>query len=494
MSIYAYPESKIIDEVTFEKSEGGHLRAYLHANTAADADTLHDITCNMAKRSWRTIPCSINGKPLLEVQDIPSEKEFTGILEQAGWAQGQRRHTTTEKDKLSWGELIKKRSLGASGLAYIVGDLSFATYGYKDSNKLNLAAGLLYGAGTASLLVGGRKDPSDLQTRDIAKKIAQHFRAQNIELPEGCSLASITEDHNKGLIKKADDLFRRYPSELMNLFFAAAGVCIAVAAYRSKSKPIANHEVTEVMNRLAKKNPATSFSWGNIRQQMEKNHKREAWLDIGLGGMTAASGLFAMSVPEKARDPDDPPQHGLAAAWEWIRERPLAIAGAGYMVSTLCHAVSTTLAWKYASNDRRKSVPFRALFVAANLVAEVLLAISSKGHGEGVVSDKSVDSSTIAIAADLIVRQPKAMQNALIDYMGNFLGRQDVLAMGNEEAANLLRTQVEAMRSNPWAQPSVSAPAAAQLPAPEPAKEQQPAPWEARLNASRLSPSLSPGL
>lgn len=480
MSIYSYPESKVINEVTFDKSEGGHIRAYVHAAPDTNPQTLSDIICKLADSDWQVTPYSISGKPLLEVHGFHSEKQLIDLFEQSGWAEGKGQHVATTKEKLNISQKIKKRSLAASGLAYVVGDTSFATYGYKDGSPLNFAAGILYGAGTASLLGGGRKDQSDLQVCDISNRMAKHFRDLKIDLPPDCSLSAITEDHHKGLLQKADDFWRRYPSELMNTFFAAAGACIAIAAYKSMHHKISDKSFQQVFDRLKSK----GFTEAIVKEKMTINHKRESWFDIGLGTMTGVSGLFAMLVKEKAHDPDDPPKHGLEAAWEFIREKPLAIAGAGYMVSTLCHAVSTTLAWKYADNERRKSVPFRALFVAANLVAEVLLAISSKGHGDGVKSDSHVDDTVVSLAADLIVKQPRKMQDFLINHMAGFLGRGDVLALGHKEATNKLRQQVEAMRSNPWA-----------LAGPVPVTSPQPdAPvWQAKL-AAKEAQTLSPQL
>lgn len=500
MSIYRYPESKIVDEITFQKSEGGQTRAYLHAIDGVDQKTLNNITCAFADNGWQVTPYTLNGKPTLEVLGFKSQLKLRQALEQAGWIKGTEEFIGIKQDKLSFIEQVRKRSLGASGIAYVLGDASFTQYGYADKNPWNLAGGLMYGVGTASLLTGGRKDQSDLQVKDISKKMAQHFRDIDIALPKDCSLTAITEDHNKGLIKSADDLIRRYPSELMNLFFAAAGTCIAIAAYKSLHKAPDpkkfEHEVGEVLERLtmkAKKKglplPTASF----VGEKMKFYHKVESMLDIGLGAMTGLSGLFAMSVKEKAPDPDEAPKEGLARAWEFVREKPLAIAGVGYMVSTLCHAVSTTIAWNYADNERRKSVPWRAVFVGANLVAELLLAISSKGHGDGVKSDGHVDKTVIALASELIVKQPKAMQEYLINHMAGFLGRADVLAMKNDEAVRQLRTEVEAMRKNPWAQgvqaqqktPSTEL-------APAPAEKPRLAGWEAKMAAAK--PDATPGL
>lgn len=495
MSVYTYPESKIIDEVTFNKSDGGHTRAYVHAVDGADKKQLQDIMCTLADRGWQVTPYSINAKPQLEVYGFKNERQLLTLLEQSGLAKGRATHVKTAQDKHSFAEQIKKRSLQASGAFYLVGDASFTRYGYQSGNdlssRLNMIGGLLYFAGTGSLLAFGRKDPSDLQVRDISKKMASHFRDLDLNLPEDCSLSSITQDHQKGLLQKADDLFRRYPSEMMNLFFAAAGACIAMAAYKSNIKGHASAEDVEQvfarhLKKMQAKNPAISHAEiakmrENIAHKVHVNHRREGWLDIGLGTMTGASGLLAMMVEEKAHDPDAPKKEGIAKLWQTIQEKPLAVAGVGYMVSTMCHAVSTAIAWNYANDARRKSVPWRALFVGANLVAEVLVAMSSKGHGAGVKSDKSVNNTVISLAADLIVKQPRAMQNYLIDHMAKFLGRSDVLAVKDTQAADLLRTQVEAMRNNPWALADVGR---SPPPAPEILTDSVPA-WQSRLSAER---------
>lgn len=494
MSVYSYPQSKVIDEVAFRKSEGGHTRAYLHAHAGADGKTLYDIICRLRDQGWQCVPYSIEGKPALEVEGFKQPADLTALLQNNQWVTGSPIYAKGKEDKLSLKDKIKKRSLAASGAFYLVGDASFATYGYKGGSALNTIAGGLYGAGTLSLLTGGRKDPSDLQVRDISRRLAQYLKEHGEALPQECSLDSIVADHDKGLIQKADDLLRRYPSELMNLFFAAAGICIASSAYKSNIKgTAAAHEIEEVFQRklekFTKSLPKTQLAKADLthmRAEVEHsvhlNHRREGWLDIGLGSMTSLSGLFAMMVKEKAPDPDAPKKEGMGAVWEYVQKKPLAIAGVGYMVSTMCHAVSTAIAWNHASNDKRKSVKFRANFIVMNLIAELLLAISSKGHGEGVKSDKSVDNTVLSLAAELIAKQPVKLQDELIQHVTRFLGRPDVLALKDDEAGRILRQQVEAMRQNPWA---MAAPAAGKAPepaAPAPeAKKSAASAWQARL-------------
>ncbi|MFW0777409.1 MAG: hypothetical protein ACN2B6_06795 [Rickettsiales bacterium] len=479
MSVYKYPQSNVIDEVTFKKSEGGHLSAYLHAVDGANHKQLHAITCKLAEQGWQVTPYNLNGKPVLQATGMRSEQQALGHLKEDKLISGAVEIIRDKEDKANLKETIKKRSLAASGAFYLIGDAAFSAYGYKGGDKLNIAAGMMYGAGTLSLLGFGRKDQSDLQVRDLAKQMSQYMEDYGADLPKDCSLDVIANDYHKGVIRKADDLLRRYPSELMNLFFAGAGVLIAKSAYKHVKNPVpTGAEVEDVVGRhisgMQKKAPGLAVGEtakkalvATTEAKMTKMNKLEGKLDIGLGGMTGLSGLFAMLVKEKAPDPDAPPKHGAAAVWDKVREKPLAVAGAGYMVSTLCHAVSTTIAWNNSTTERRKSVKFRAIFIAANLVAETLLAISSKGHGHGVKSDGSVDDTVIALAAESISKQPVGMQNLLVEQVSRFLGKPETLALKNEEVEEKLRAQVELMRKNPWA---VAASAAQQA---APAQPQQ---------------------
>jgi len=84
------------------------------------------------------------------------------------------------------------------------------------------------------------------------------------------------------------------------------------------------------------------------------------------------------------------------------------------------------------------------------------------------------------------------MQNTLIDYMGKFLGRPDMLAIGDRQATERLRRQVEITRENPWALAERDGVKEAVLPnAPASAKPK----WQAKVvpalgNGLRLQPSV----
>ena len=453
MSIYKYPESKVIDEVTFKKTERGAVRAYLHANPELSEDSIRHIIDDLRSRDLECVPFTLAGKPVLEVRGFRKEHKLFEILDAHKWLAGAPAITPDKDDNISWKDKLRKRSLQASGALYAWGDINFFLYGLKGNSPLDMAAGVLYGAPTPILLAYGSNDQSEIQIKDLAKDMAKHFKQQVDTLPDDCSLQALTADHKKGLLNTTDQFFKRYPSEFMNLCYAGAGACIYVAAMkhlRQFGEHGAPEKAIEGWLKHLRKTESTATREMAAAKAL-KSVKMENYLNAGVGGVTIASGLFGTLVKEKARDPDENKKEGMSGMWEWVRERPLAVAGVGLMVSTLLHAGSTAVALRGQDGNHKKAVVNRAVFVVSALLAELMVAISSKGHGEGVVSDNSVDLSVISIAADLIVKQPRAMQNTLIDHMGAFLGRPDVLAVKDQNATELLRKEVELLRKNPWA-------------------------------------------
>ena len=435
MSIYRFSNASLVDEIVFTKTENGGERAYLHAVPRASRHQLRDIMGAVQAAGWESVPFTLdNGKPALEIRGFDNEKNLLKTLADAHFVRGNPGITETTDDHIPFVEKLKKRTLQTSGAFYLAGDAAFTTYGYKEAHWEDMLAGLAYFAGTSSLLAFGRNDQSDLQLHDLAKGMETFLRKENITLPETCSLKSIAEDRDKGIIKNVTDICRRYPSEMMNAFYGVAGVLIATSAMRHRvmapAMPgLAAHEMREL--------------------------RKEGLLDVGLGSMTTLAGAISALVEEKKRDPDEPAARGIEKAWEWIREKPLRVAGYGYIASTLCHAGSTYIAYNQAKRlgdtKRLASVPYRAVFVGANLIAETLLAISSKGHGAGVLTDESVKDSIYALAAEMIVKQPAAQRDWHIQHVAGFLQQPDVLAESFQTVEAQLRRQVALLEKNPWA-------------------------------------------
>jgi len=475
VSIYRYPQSNVVDEIVFKETEGGAKRAYIHAKDNLPHEELAKIEKVFRDKGWQCTPYSRQGQFTLEVRNFDKEMEIIAPLVKRKWIVGEQWHQKGQEDRISFKDKVKKRSLWASAASFIVADTGFIMYGHKEFSHLDAAGGISYLSGTLASLMFSRKDPSDLQIRDLSKKMAQHIRQHDFHVPKDSALAGASEDHSKDPIKKLDNWLRQYPSEAMNLIYVVAGACIAAAAYKEKIKvahkflakePVGTfaRDIQEYIDRdignikklsgnsiqeLSKE--ALDAKKKDIAKKLYRDYKREGWMDVALGTSTMSSGLFGALVKEKASDPDQPKKHGLARAWEWARERPLTISAFGYMGSTACHAVSTGVAWASGIPRRRKSVPYRAAFITFTTIGEILLAISSKGHGEGVKSDNSIDDTVVSMAAEIIAQKPQALHAAIIAETAKFIASPTMLAISDEKAEKLLREEVELMRKNPWA-------------------------------------------
>lgn len=435
MSVYTYPQSQVIDKVTFKKTEQGAVRAYLHANPKVGAEELQKIVETLHADGFVCTPFSEQGYHTLEVRKLKNEPDFRHVLENKGWINGPSTYAMAD-EKLSLKDKLGKRTLQLSGLTYLIGDWGFWTYNRKEADSLGMAGAFSYFLGTLALVFYGRNDQSDLQVLDKAKELEHFLASENIKPSEGSALHHVVQEKPKSIFQSFHEFGKRYPSEMFNSVTALAGVFVAASSIKKLKDPTV----------LGK-------------------HRLSAKMDIGLGTATAISGTLATVVKEKKPDPDDSPAQGWAWLKQQIQAHPLAIAGVGYTISTMCHAGSTIIDYKEAkrTGDKQKldSVPRRGLFVGMALLSEFLLAISSKGHGHGVTSDNSVNESVLQLAANLIAAHPYEQQEKLIDSMAQFLSKPEILALKNDATKQLLTNHVELMRKNPWAQ---VAPAAEKAP------------------------------
>lgn len=485
MTRYYYSQSPFIDEVVFKETPKGDLHAYLHVSEGADpAKRAVAIEAfKAAKYDWTTF--ALEGKPTLEVRGFRSKTELIAKLTHKKLVEGTPDITVPEKKKLGWWGWIRENSLQASGVSMTIADIGYTVYGAMEHKWKDVVAGLSYLSGSTILSTYGRNDQGDLQIRHMAQAVLAEAQKNAYSISADSAVAVLGAPRKEGVLTKLHNFMREHPAEMGNMMYVSAGAFLGASALQSRVYGTPRKDMTA--------------------KQIEEMRKG-GWGDTALGATTVASGLFATLVKEKAHDPDAPEKKGLARIWEWIQKRPLTIASWGYMGSTLCHAWTTAHeTWEARrvrddpatpkseikeAKHKLKSVPWRILFIVATIIGEILLSISSKGHGEGVVSDNTVNNSVIALTADMIARQPQHMQEGIIDHMGSFLGGSTMFAMKNEEVKDLLRQQVEAARNNPWIAPETKQTAASSPAAVEPPHINTPqTAWQAKLAAEL--PSLT---
>jgi len=458
MAIYRFESPSQVDAINFVRTEKGGMRGYMQATPNTTPEQLNTIIEYLREKKLEAIPFMLNHHPTLEVRGFKKENTLVKMLTEGEFIEGKPSIEKTPEDNLTVWQKLRKRTLEATGWTYAVGDYGFFTYGMKEADHLVMAGAVSYFLGTLALVFYGRNDQSDLQVHDMAKDLEQFLAKEKVQIPEGTALHKVAQGKDQTLLQSLNEFGKRYPSEMFNSVTALAGVFVAASAYRNKIR----FKPTPGMDATA------------IREMIQ-----EGWMDFGLGTITAASGTLATLVKEKKPDPDDPPAKGTDWVWQKVQEHPLAISGAGYMAATMCHAGSTVKAYREAKRvgdaHRLASVPRRALFVGMALISELLLMVSSKGHGDGVTSDDSVDKSVYAMAAELITKQPPEHREWHIQHIAGFLQQPTVMAEAYTTVEKTLREQVHKMEKNPWAAADGTKPQAVPVqPAPQPVPQTQP--------------------
>ncbi|MDX2073693.1 MAG: hypothetical protein SFX19_04925 [Alphaproteobacteria bacterium] len=469
MTSYQFSSGSIIDSIVFKEADNGIPRAYLHAGTGATTDELAAVAHMLCEKGYMAIHSMREGKPALEVRGYLFERDIVNILGERGWTEGTPKIEKEKKPPRGWLQAIRDHSLPLASVSFILADIGFTMYGHKSKRPEDTAAGLSYMVGSTTMGLMGMHAQATAEIRHHAKKLLQYAKDHHLDTSNNLTLPIVTEDNKRSVTQKIIDTLQTYPAEIGNSFTALAGTLIAYAAWKYRVKP--NMAIPRAQ---MDESQYTAYSSG-VK-------------DMGLGLMTFTSGNIGAWVKEKKHDPDAPPAEGLGKFWEWVQEKPLRVAGIGYMISTGFHTLSTWQEYHHARkiNDRATlgALPGRMLFIGSTIVAEILLAISSKGHGDGVKSDPSTDESVLSLAAEMIVQQKPELQAELVDNIGGFLGRADVLGGKDTDIKERLAGHVEAMRRNPWLQAVETV-----KKQPLPSAEELPA-WQAKVAAAAPVPPV----
>jgi len=451
VSIYRFGKNSPIDEISILRSTGGGACAYVHALENADPAILDRVKRKLEAEDWQWTPVCKDGKAVLEVRGFGRKDEnLLSALKDAGAIIGGYSRQNLAENVTSSSAKLRQRTLQASGFSYFVGDANFMLYGWKEwrsgqSSAQDFVGGIFYSLGSWFIALFGRGDKTDVHLRDIARSTMKELEGKGVAFSKESALHAAAEAQNNGLWKRFRDFCEKYPAELTNGSFGLAGAFITWAS----------------IEKLKKFNPLTKIG----------HDKTSIKLDIGLGLMTVFAGLVSVLIKEEKPDPNDPPKTGFGRLWSNVKERPLSIAGSALAISTLCHAGSTIKDYRNAgmhlqkhertkswlkikeieeAKELRGSLVNRGIFVATNLLAEFLMAISSKGHGSGVKTDSSLDTSVHAVMADLVLRTPEPKREALIAEISRFLSSKDHLACKPEEVEAGIRAQLEGNKNNAW--------------------------------------------
>ena len=480
MTIYRYATDSPIDEVRIVTNPAGGMRAYLRAQKAVTNQALQPLKWKMNEQGWKCTPHSEDNNPSLEIRGFDSPDALFNLLDAGGWIKGTPALSTSETPQ-PWRQRLGNITLKATGYVYNIGDAAYMVYALMGNNhaknelkeaqaltsagvdalnakrletlaekitknanpkklkelaevitkestivaktelvaasKLNIKAGIGYAIGGAILTFFGSKDQSRYEIKEKSEKVKSFLRQQGGDISAPSSLNDAVKKDDQGIVTQAKHFLSRYPSEILNVIYTGVGLYLASHAFRS-------YKVT---------------------------HDFSDKMDIGLGAITTSSSLAGILIKEKKPMEGQPKREGLAGVWDWVQEKPLRATGIGFMVATACHAASSFLKYREGDKLTRRTVLFRVLFVASNVVAECLMALSSKGHGSGVKADESIENTLIANTAEVIAQQPEAKRGVLVDDLACYLSSPDVMGGKRATIATTLHTQVKNLAHNPWA-------------------------------------------
>jgi hypothetical protein len=349
----------------------------------------------------------------------------------------------------------------------------------KDNVKggwFKIASGIGYAIGSFILATYGSRDQAQAEIKNSVQKIDRYIKKERLFPAEAETiLTQETGKKKRGIRSYADGLLKRYPSEALNIVYTGVGL----ALMRSSFKHIKG--LSTKINELKVIPAATrTVSEGKLLKSLEKDRVTEG-IDVGLGTVTAGSALAGLLITErKPVEGEKEPKSFLGRVWRKIQSQPLIATGYGFMVATGFHAIATVHKWypneqqqhaldelkttgnkiqniKPASQGHIKDLRWnqkvvigRAIFVALNVVAEFLMAFSSKGHGIGVNQDRSTHDSVITATAEFIASQPKAQQELLIQRLSGYMSAPDILDEKTDAIASKLREQIANYPYNPW--------------------------------------------
>jgi hypothetical protein len=468
MPLYQFDNSSLIDEVTLIKNASGGQRAYLHAREDATAEQLAEVMKQLSEHHYLSVPYKKDGKPVLEVRGFGKEEKLMTTLKSRKLVGGKQGKKEVPEDRVSWLEKFKANSLWLVAFIYLSGDLGYMAYEHmeakdeKDKKKhksttdlvMDRIGGLGYFAGSLTLLgsLMAGKDTAEDEIQKAAKLATEKAAELGMELDEEGALVSFA--HQKDDRSKFIKTFSKYPSEIMNACFSAAGVGIAYTARR---------KFAEAKDLEKKQKDGVVLS----EDDQELLDKKSVYSkDRYLGIISGVAGAYGAVMPEKAPDPTKPRKKGVEGAIEWISQRPLSVAGFGLLISSAIHVVSSFEERNKLQGRKEKMLKeaggqakydkkmfgnkMRFIFVIASIVAEVILFFSSKGHGKGVKTDESVDPSTCSMVAEMIAKQPKETHADLTDKMSEFLSMPDVLGTNQETLKTMINGKLEELDKNPW--------------------------------------------
>lgn len=386
--------------------------AYIVASNQATGDKLYQCMDVLRQHGLRYTPDMVNGLPALEVQGFKNLKQITGPLKLANLVKGLPIVSEpNKKEQDFWSKVFEQRRVQIAGGLLWLSDISYLMSGVKGAKPEEKMAGIFYTIGSTAAAIFGRGKPEE-RLDEVSEKVRKSIEQTGATVDDNTYLGRLKAAYaHPTSLKRIERFFDKHPSEILNAFYVAGAMMVTASGMKNK-------------------------------QGMDK-----LWDGLA-GGSSALSGLTAIAVKEKPKKEDDAPSgNPLTYLMRWIQEKPNRAAGYGYLVSTVMHGVSALREMQV--HPEQKSYLYKMLFVGLSAAAEVILAESHKGGGK--IHDEESRHAMVGRVAEVIARQPKEVQGAVIHQISGYLAEQEELHSSEAQLEKDITERVQQDLNNPWA-------------------------------------------
>lgn len=299
---------------------------------------------------------------------------------------------------------LNKYSLKAAGYAALVGDAALFASGMMSGRRHEALAGLSIAAGGLVLARYGKQD-AEWQCSQLSRKLHQHLRKQQVDIPKRSELHQEWLEKPEGWIEQVEDFLYRNPSEVLNVMATIGGVQLARSGLQ--------------------------------------HHKQ---MDVAAGVLVSGGALASLLIPERDIAEEEKSRNPIVRSWQWIQEKPLRATG---YVALVNDAFLVGSAMKeHKANPEQKSYLFKYVTAAAYAMANLLIAHSKKNRSASSGKQEEISAEIVDRAASVIAAQPKQTQDMLIHDVSCYLASQSEISMNTNEIAATLHDYMDQRRQS----------------------------------------------
>lgn len=463
---------KHVEFVALHKEE----EAIIYTPQDASRQQLQHIPDALRDQGMVTTPDVVNGEYVLRVQHYGGRERLLRTLEESGFTQGKPEHHPsdseihTEKPE-GLMERVKKDSVRASGVVYLLGDALLAAAGVLRGDMAEAATGVIWGSTGAVLTVYGKKNP-DVQDKILYKKLGDFFKQEGVNLSvEGNdqSLKQLAGD--QGITTKMQTFLYDHPVEFNNTLQGVGGVMMAKAGYANQR----DHNGTPNYFKTAAGISVAAGQWGGMILDPKPREKDAPAPTVGsvdwfeekplrLTGVLAFSnnvlnlaGAYFHDKPHNQHiDTVDRKEFGellnKANAHKMGYEDTQRFQELRAKMDSFDGVKERDAHGKPTKHGlaEKNAVWFNTGAAACYMLANALYGMSDKDTSVSLKDIGKLDE-VYGVAAHVIGAQKPEVQAGMVERVAGYLSTQPDVNQSAEDIAKQLKLKISQMDKNPWA-------------------------------------------